>query len=437
MATGDICAVGYATAMTQDDAILVEIDGKPQRVKLSDFANIVQQEGTILQQIAWGIPLKEISSTAWGVVGNTLLRDAYEAKCGRYFVKNDGSACKLKTTQTGDASAGTVTASDGTTIDQTTGHIMHIAPRLYYLVKTIDGTPYVWLSEMPISKNCLETADGYICQGAFPAYVGTVAGTASCLTSRMGVVPSNNQSISTFFARAQNNGSFWGLTNYDVYRWRWLYGVGHYGNTNIQAQLGNGVTGTGSTWDVGAETETTGKTAALGDSWGNVALSFGTSACHVNLGGIEDPYGLRWEMLQGIFFGNSGNTAQTGSEVFIYKGNRMPSSTELASHPAGEYRQTTRQTGSFGSYVTKMLLGENFDLLASAKSGGGSSSYYADAEYCNDTGQLCLVGGSAGGGLDCGLACVGSGYAFSSAVASIGSRLAYYGKLTFKDGRNM
>ena len=92
MATGDICAVGYATAMTQDDAILVEIDGKPQRVKLSDFANIVQQEGTILQQIAWGIPLKEISSTAWGVVGNTLLRDAYEAKCGRYFVKNDGSA---------------------------------------------------------------------------------------------------------------------------------------------------------------------------------------------------------------------------------------------------------------------------------------------------------------------------------------------------------
>lgn len=436
MATGDICAVGYATAMTQDDAILVEIDGKPQRVKLSDFANIVQQEGTILQQIAWGIPLKEISSTAWGVVGNTLLRDAYEAKCGRYFVKNDGSACKLKTTQMGDASAGTVTAADGTTIDQTTGHIMHIAPRLYYLVKTIDGTPYVWLSEMPISKNCLETADGYICQGAFPAYVGTVAGTASCLTSRMGVVPSDNQSISTFFARAQNNGSFWGLTNYDVYRWRWLYGVGHYGNTNIQAQLGNGCCGTGDNWSA-ASAETTGKTAALGDTWGNVALASGTSASHVNLGGIEDPYGLRWEMLQGIFFGNSENTAQTGSEVFIYKGNRMPSSTELASHPAGEYRQTTRQTGSSGSYVTKMLLGENFDLLASAKSGGGSSSYYADAEYCNDTGQLCLVGGSAAGGLHCGLAFVYSSGAFSLADASVGSRLAYYGKLTFKDGRNM
>lgn len=436
MATGDICAVGYATAMTQDDAILVEIDGKPQRVKLSDFANIVQQEGTILQQIAWGIPLKEISSTAWGVVGNTLLRDAYEAKCGRYFVKNDGSACKLKTTQMGDASAGTVTAADGTTIDQTTGHIMHIAPRLYYLVKTIDGTPYVWLSEMPISKNCLETADGYICQGAFPAYVGTVAGTASCLTSRMGVVPSNNQSISTFFARAQNNGSFWGLTNYDVYRWRWLYGVGHYGNTNIQAQLGNGLCGTGDNWSA-ASALTTGATAALGDAFGNVAVSSGTSACHVNLGGIENPYGLRWEMLQGIFFGNSGNTAQTGSEVFIYKGNRMPTSTELASHPAGEYRQTTRQTGSSGSYVTKMLLGENFDLLASAKSGGGSSSYYADAEYCNDTGQLCLVGGAANSGLNCGLACVGSASAFSLAIANVGSRLAYYGKLTFKDGRNM
>jgi hypothetical protein len=84
-----------------------------------------------------------------------------------------------------------------------------------------------------------------------------------------------------------------------------------------------------------------------------------------------------------------------------------------------------------------MLLGENFDLLASAKSGGGSSSYYADAEYCNDTGQLCLVGGYADYGLYCGLVCVASSVAFSGASANIGSRLAYYGKLTFKDGRNM
>jgi hypothetical protein len=72
-----------------------------------------------------------------------------------------------------------------------------------------------------------------------------------------------------------------------------------------------------------------------------------------------------------------------------------------------------------------MLLGENFDLLASAKSGGGSSSYYADAEYCNDTGQLCLVGGDASSGLPCGLACVLSYDAFSRAIASLGSRLAY------------
>lgn len=435
--TGDICAVGYATAMTQDNAILVEIDGKPQRVKLSDFANVIQQEGTILNQIAWAIPLKETSNTAWGVIGNTLLRDAYEAKCGRYFMKNDGSACKLKTVGTGDASAGTVIAADGTVLDQTTGHIMHIAPRLYYLFKTIDGDPYVWLSELPISKHCLETADGYVVQGAFPAYIGTVAGTASCLTSRMGVVPSNSQQITTFFARAQNNGSFWGLTNYDVYRWRWLFGVGHYGNTNIQAQLGNGVCGTGSTWDLGAQTETTGKTAALGDSFGSVALSFGTSACHVNLGGIEDCYGLRWEMLQGIFFGNSGNTDQTGSEVFLYEGNRMPTSTELASHPAGNYRQVTRPTSGSGSYYTKMLLGDNFDLIPANSSGGGSSSYYSDAWWANTTGQLCLVGGPAYFGLPCGLACVDSYHAFSGSNATLGSRLAYYGKVTFKDGKNM
>ena len=115
----------------------------------------------------------------------------------------------------------------------------------------------------------------------------------------------------------------------------------------------------------------------------------------------------------------------------------MPSSTELASHPAGEYRQTTRQTSGSGSYFTKMLLGENFDLLPANSSGGGSSSYYADAWWANDTGQLCLVGGTAYYGLYCGLAYVFSNIAFSSADASFGSRLAYYGRLTFKDGRNM
>ena len=436
MATGDICAVDYATAMTQDNAFLIEIDGKPYRVKLSQLSKIIEQEGTVLNQIAWGIPMTQASGTAWGVVGNTLLRDAYEGKCGRYFVKNDGSACKLQPTNSGNVSAGTVTAADGTVLDQTTGHIMHIAPRLYYLFKTVDGTPYVWLSEMPISEHFLETADGYICQGAFPAYIGTVNGTASCLTSRMGVVPSNSQQISTFFARAQNNGAFWGLTNYDVFRWRWLYGVGHYGNTNIQAQLGNGVCGTGSTWDLGAQTETTGKTAALGDAWGNVALSFGTSASHVNLGGIEDPYGLRREMLQGIFFGNSDNTAQTGAEAFIYKGNRMPTSTELASHPAGEYRQVSRLTSASASYIRTMLLGDHFDLIPQTV-GGGSTSYYSDAYWANTTGQLCVVGGSASYGLSCGLAAVLSLHAFSYSAAFYGSRLAYYGKLTFKDGRNM
>jgi hypothetical protein len=47
------------------------------------------------------------------------------------------------------------------------------------------------------------------------------------------------------------------------------------------------------------------------------------------------------------------------------------------------------------------------------------------------------VGGNANYGLDCGLAYVNSDGAFSVAYAPIGSRLAYYGKLTFKDGRNM
>ena len=35
--------------------------------------------------------------------------------------------------------------------------------------------------------------------------------------------------------------------------------------------------------------------------------------------------------LQGVYFGNSGNSGQTGTEIFIYEGNRMPSAEERPS----------------------------------------------------------------------------------------------------------
>ena len=151
---------------------------------------------------------------------------------------------------------------------------------------------------------------------------------------------------------------------------------------------------------------------------------------------VEDWYNWFWQFIQGVYFGNSANSAQTGTEIFIYEGNRMPTSAELTTHPTGNYRQLVRVTTSSGSYIKELQLGEHLDIFAKVM-GGGSTSYWGDVSWHNDTGQVLLWGGSADVGSHCGLACAHSNIAWSFSLASVGSRLAYYGKLTFMSGKEL
>ena len=129
-------------------------------------------------------------------------------------------------------------------------------------------------------------------------------------------------------------------------------------------------------------------------------------------------------MIQGCYFGNSGNEAQTGSEMFVYKGNRMPTSDELTTQPSGAFRQLTRPTSSGNVYALQM--GDHFDVLPGKLGSGGWSDYH----WANTTGQLLLWGGSAVDGSYCGLAYSSSDDACSRAGSTIAARLAYYGVAT-------
>ena len=141
--------------------------------------------------------------------------------------------------------------------------------------------------------------------------------------------------------------------------------------------------------------------------------------------GVEDFYGWYWQIIQGAYFGNSGNAAQTGSEVYIYEGNRMPTTAELATHPTGNYRQLVRATAE--GWVKEMLGGEYFDLIPQVQ-GADANSCWCDYNWTNTTGQLLRWGGNARLGLLCGVACSNSSSEWSSSDAFIGSRLAYYGE---------
>jgi hypothetical protein len=415
------------TALSTND-VLVEIGGSIRRLPISALADIINNGGTmILSQIAWCVPIKQsntYSSTYYGVSGNTAMYAEWKRRVGRYLVTSDGQATKL---HPNDSSL----TAKGATVDESLGQVMVIGPALYYLVKEDPdtGTPVLWMSEYPIGGHRIGECNGglYFCYGAYYGY-----NLSNKLVSRSGYKPTagTGYTISAFWTYAHNFGDGWGLCDWSWWTLMGMITLSEYGDTNIQAKLGNGRTGSGNSWSETSGTKT-GLTISLGDYTGTVAMTDVTSvtdACSVNLLGFEDHYGWYWQMIQGIYFGNSGNDAQDGTEVYIYKGNYLPSTTELATHPNGEYRQITRVTSN--GYCKFMYIGEYCDFLVKT-TGGSSTQYWADYYWGNTTGQLCLVGGSAASGSDCGSFFVCSNSSFSYSGSNCASRPAYYGNLTF------
>ena len=433
MANKNLGAASLVSTMLQSDSIIIEVGGSIRRITLDNFMDSINQgDEQLLRQVAWGIPIKQSiqSSPAWGRVGNLGMWEEYKTKCGRYLVTNDGKAAKLSVTNSG-------IYADGTLLNETKGNVMVISPRLYYLVKTDAQTniPYVYFSQVPISGHFFE-------ESVIAAYPGSMSG--SSYVSRSGANLAPAKSITQYWQAAQQNGNQWGLVNYEHARKLMAFALSEYGNANIQQVLGAGVGGDGSYKDIWSQASqlTTGATKSLGDDFGKIDIDNFTAAdgsqtsnsCRISLLGVEDWYGWQYQMLQGIYFGNSENPSQTGNEVFIYKGNRMPSSAELTTHPSGDYRTLQRLTNE--GYITEEILGEHFDLIPK-KLGGGSTSNWCDYFYGNTTGQLCLWGGHALYGSNCGVASVYSSYAFSDASSYFGSRLAYYGNLKDVDGKDI
>lgn len=432
------------TTLSDTDCIVCcDSTGSLKSITKANLINTLNTDDEmLLRQVAWGVPLKQTqSSTAWGVVGNEGLRSQYESQIGRYLVTADGLAGKLSPT---DSSV----FADGTALDETKGNVMVIAPRLYYKVTqdAASGVDYLWMSQLPIGGHYIGNCnnDQHICLGA---YMGSVVG--STLVSRSGLVPTGSKTISSFWDAAQGNGKHWGIEDYDHVRFLEMLALGHYGDTNVQAKLGYGVGGSASVDVFSAAAKlTTGATSSLGDALAKIDIDsvvnpsdstkYTTNSSRVSVFGVEDPYNWFWQMIQGVFCGSSANSSQTGREVFIYEGNRIPSTAELSSHPAGAYRQTTRREApsDTSGFVKTMILGEYFDLWAT-EVGGGSTSYWADYEYINNTGQLVLWGGYADHGSLAGLAFAYSRHAFSFAYSTFGARLAYYGPLTFVPGKQL
>lgn len=433
----DLAKVGAVNSMLASDCVMVEIGGSIKRISVKDFMNSIQIGSLNLSQYAWGIPIYQSPSSKtspeWGRVGNLDMWAQYKETAGRYLLTQDGRLAKLSKTNSG-------LFADGTVVDETKGNIMFHAHRLYYLVKTdaVTGIPYLWLSLLPIGGHYIESP----CFGAYKADV-----ISDKLVSRSGRVPKGGLTISQFWAKARANGKDYGLSCYDHRRLMVMLQLSEYGNPNCQDKIGYGVGGSVGGNFLGAASKlTTGATKTLGDSCGSIPIDAlpddtagkpaSVNSSRVSLFGIEDGWNWQHEMTQNIYFGKSENTGQTGNEVFIYEGNRMPTDAELTTKPAGDYRKLERMDGE--GYVSKMVLGEYFDLIAQSTTGGGSNNYWCDYFWNNlASGQLCMFGGNTNNGSKSGIAYIDSHAAFSASGANYGARLAYYGKTQYVNGADL
>ncbi|MDD3040309.1 hypothetical protein [Bacteroides sp.] len=430
MATERLGAAGKVTNMLMTDSVLVEIGGNIRRIELSNLRDVINEGGeNLLRQIAWGIEIRDYqSATDWSAskIGNWLMWQEYESMCGRYMLAKNGKIAKLNP-------ADSMIFTDGTSVTGSSakGHdFMYYQPEYYYLVKTepLTGKKYLWQSMYPIGGKKMDA----MCIGAFKGIVDNRA-----LRSLISVVPTTNKTIVEFWNAAQVNGPDFGITNYEHRVAMVIKALMKFGSTYTQGELGYGVCGS-----VVADLLTqsnalkTGHTTGLGDSYSsyNITLTGGTNCSRVSLGGIEDPYGWQGEMIQGVYCGNSYNAAQNGTEIFIYKGNRLPSDGELKTKPNGEYRQLTRLITS--GWIQEIIAGDNFDIFSS-KTGGGSSSYWTDYYWANSDGQLVFCGGKANDGTLGGLAAVYLSNPWSYSHTDLNARLAYYGPLQFVSGKEL
>ena len=401
--------------VSEIDYVIGIKDGAAKRISKKNIS--VETE---LHGMAWGVILNPNSANAeLSVVGNYALWTEFKESIGRYQMNNSGKAIKLHPLDSSKY-------IDGTDIDTSKGHIMVHVPDLYYkVVEQSNGNSILWMSARPIGGHAIHTS-GEGNGSWIGAYIGREVDGA--LVSKPSLNPTRNKTISSFFATAQVNGPDFGLSDYEHRQLMMMLYLSEYHNENSQACLGYGMNGNANNWVAGVYNALTGETASLGDGCGSVAFHSDdeatANACHISLFGIEDPYGWFWEMIQGCYFGNSGNEAQTGSEMFVYKGNRMPTSDELTTQPSGAFRQLTRPTSRGNVYALQM--GDHFDVLPGKLGSGGWSDYH----WANTTGQLLLWGGTANCGSSCGLACSNSNGAFSYASSSIAARLAYYGVAT-------
>lgn len=297
-------------------------------------------------------------------------------------------------------------------------------PKYYH--KTIERSPGIWrtyISEQQIDSDYIEEPERLV--GSFEAYKSD----DSVLCSISGVESTHSQTIATFVTQAKANGSMWGIQDYRIHATIARMFCAYYKTTNISTS-NSSIPCSGGTklYNAGK----TGGTISLGNKDGRLATLEDSAHYSTSFLGLEDCYYSKWEFVQGI-------NILKGKYV-VYDGGSFPDKDVADLEAAGAtnirvvgYEPNPAATEGYNGWTKAIAQGKYGDVVPTAH-GGSETTYYSDYSWFNPTGnRIFLRSGDSANGSRCGVFVAAADGASSGSWASLGARLAFYGKIVVVD----
>lgn len=393
-------------SMYSSNSFIVEAGGSERRIPL---ANLKEELASSITTPPAIYTLEQNSNVAFNV-SNYWAAYMYTSYMKGYLFKVvAGKVYAALLNESWDAFA------DGTAIDNIAKYeTMMRVPKCHFKG---EGTKMTFGGLNPVAGG--HTFDSPEWVGAYKMYVDA----NGVGHSRPGVAPSHSKTMSAFWSCAQKLHSNMGLANYPFQCLINAVYQAYYGNLDSQTTIGSGFQH--SNWEACRDV-TMGKCISLGNGSGKVLYNDATlgNQYPVKLFGFEDLWSKLWEFRPNVRFYMDGET----QKAVIYSGNQVSNT--------ANGREVVCLATANGEYITKMVLGEHWDMIPTAV-GGGDNTYYADAYWASKDGELLRVGGAADFGSRCGVAFSASDSGFSLSGAGLGARLAFYGTPNLVDGSKL
>lgn len=317
---------------------------------------------------------------------------------------------------------------DGTTTNQNVTDrkesVMVHFPKYYH--KTIERSPGIWrtyISEQQIDSDYIEEPERLV--GAFEGEIHS----SGPLCSRGSAVSTASKTIAEFVAAAKLNGPLYGIEDYRIHATIARMFCAYYRTTNISTS-NSSIPCSGGTkrYNYGE----TGGTHTLGNVDGKKPTQNDTGYYSTNFLGLEDCYYSKWEFVQGI-------NLLKGKYV-VYDGGSFPDKDVAELEAAGAtnirvvgYEPNPAATAGYNGWTKAIAQGKYGDVVPTAH-GGSETTYYSDYSWFNPTAnRIFLRSGTSDSGSRCGVFMAYANVASSDSWATVGARLAFYGKIVVVD----